>query len=685
MPLRYASDLAPEEVFNEANQILARDRAKLGGTNYPLYKGQTISPMSSLTQRARALQSGFNAKPAPYSGKINQVLNRPNQGMNLQGQLNNLGSQQQTFNDTGLLRSLSKQFRESYDPRIGKFREKTNKDIGRGLNEISPQFQDIGRLGGILEQSSNQSFAERLKNLQAQKEARRKGLVGSLEQFGAQKHGYNNLVNTANKNAFEQEANAPFRKMDMLQDSLNPLSRNLDPNALPELQAQSGKDALQALRAYGIDTSKPVSEWGNARVPSPSYPGKLIAALPPEILASHSTLESMSPKFRGSQYAQQKDLIRQMIANQSIGDSAMNAVPARMQGQVSNLESEAQKRLKKDLAGINNQYIQANQYGSPQHMKSAENRAREISKATLEQRSKMLQDTMKSELSLGHQQQQANLEQTGLLGNQAQREYEEMLNKIRSTNNLGATKFGNEQAENEDLYKNFQNEAAWEWPHLKGTIAKEARQGALGDVFRGLENRNISLDQVAGLNTNYSESQREAQAARENLQTRDSTIKDLQRQLGVFQTQQQAQASAGQKRAQKQAQAAEDMRLSKAAQAAADQKRTQQAAEAKRLAQMRGVTPRGEALNTTFNPQDVFNKMSPIEQHAYKNYPTDAEYATRQSDFTKAHFAGPNAGYMNRGDFPYRVSPDKRKAFWSGDQNWLRQNGYKFANGQWIK
>ena len=342
-----------------------------------------------------------------------------------------------------------------------------------------------------------------------------------------------------------------------------------------------------------------------------------------------------------------------------------------MQGQVSNLESEAQKRFKKDLAGINNQYIQANQYGSPQHMKSAESRAREISKATLEQRSKMLQDAMKSELSLGHQQQQANLKQTGLLGDQAQREYEDMLNKIRSTNNLGAIKFGNEQAENEDLYKNFQNEAAWEWPHLKGAIVKEARQGALGDVFKGLENRNVSLDQLAGLNTKYSESQKEAQAARRDLQTRDSTIADLQKQLGIFQTQQQKQ----------QAQAAE---AAKAAEekAAKAQRLTILRTPKKQQAQPAG---RSEALNVPFNPQSVFNNMTPIEQHAYRNYPTEAEFAAQQSAFTKSHFAGPNAGYMNRGDFPYRVPPTQLKAFWAGDPSSLQKNGYRFVNGQWVK
>lgn len=561
MTYKYASDLAPEEVFNEGTKILAQDRARFGGINYPVYRGQTISPMSSLTQRARALQSGFNAKPAPYSGKINQVLNRPNQGISpqkIQGILSTLGNQQQTFAQSGLSGILGNQFREAYSP--NRLLYKSSKDIGSTLNETAGSLGDIQRSANVLEQSSNQSLVDRLRALQSQKQDRRNALVGSLEQFGAQKHGYNNLVNQANRNSFDQEASAPFRRMDMLQNVLGGLGQNIDPNVLPEIQNQSGRQALQALRAYGIDTNKPVSEWGNSRNAQPTYQGQLMAPLPPEILASHSTLESVSPKFRGSQYEQQKALIHQMMSNPSIGDTAMEAVPERMRGQVSNLESAAQKRLKRDLAAINNQFIQANQYGSPLHIKSAEDRAREVGKSTMEQRSKLLEDAARSELSLGHQQQQANLRQAGSYGDQAQREYEEMLNNIRSTNNIGATKFANEQGENEDLYKNFQNESGWEWPHLKGAIAKESRQGALSDVFQGMANRNISLDNLAALNTRYSESQKEAEAARTQLQTRDNTIADLQRQLGVFNQQQQANQAAETQRREQQQRADEERR-----------------------------------------------------------------------------------------------------------------------------
>ncbi len=613
MPIRYASDLAPEEVLNEGSRILAQDRARLAGTNYPVYRGQTISPMSSLTQKARTLQSGYNAKAAPYSGKINQVLNRPNQGINprnIQEILDNTGQQQQNFSRNGLSGILNNQFRDAYDPT--RLLNKSSKDIRSNLNETSGQLGDIQRSSNILEQSSNQSLVDKLRALQAQKQDRRKGLIGSLEQFGAQKHGYNNLVNAVNRNSFEQEANAPFRKMDMLQNALSGLGQNMDPNVLPELQNHSGKQAIEALRAYGIDTNKSMSEWENSRTSQPSYPGQLIAPLPAEIQASHSTLEAINPKFKGSQYEQQKALIRQMMANPSIGDTAMAAVPERMRGQVSNLESSAQKRLKRDLGVINNQFIQANQYGSPLHIKTAEDRAREVGKSTIEQRSKMLEDNMISELSLGHQQQQANLRQTGTYGDQAQREYEEMLEKIRNVNNLGANKFANEQGENEDLYKNFQNEAGWEWPHLKGAIAKESRQGALGDVFRGLESKNISLDNLAALNTRYSESQKEAQGVRNQLQTRDSTIADLERQLGTFRQQHQTNQAAETQRREQQQRADE-----------AQRQQRNQANEAQRLEALRS-SARYSQPQTEFFPQMFLTAM--------KNHPDLLDAARNNQD-----------------------------------------------------
>ena len=538
----YGSNLAPQQLIDEAAKILAKDQARLSGLSYPVYRGQTVAPMSSLTQRARTLKEGFARKPAPYSRKLETVLNRSNAGIDPTRQLGMLGQRQQDFSDNTMLGALRRQFRESYNPNIDRFRDKGQRDVQMGLREASGELGDIGRASGVLEQSSNEQLVKALQALQAQKEARREGLTGTLEQFGAQKHGYTNLVNQAQRNQFNEEAAAPYRRMERLREALGPLSANME-SAHPDIQAQSGKDALQALRAYGVDVSAPLGSWGDTRTAPATYKGQLMANLPPEILASHSTLEAVNPKFKDAAYDQRKGLLRQLMTDRGVGQRAEEAVPERMRGAVEGLEYEAKQKLKKDLAAINNRFIQANQYGSPQHMREAERRAREVSKATLGERNKLLQQSMKSELSLGHQGQLSNLRQLGLYGDQGQKEFGDTLSKIRDMNKLGSTKWGNEQAENEDLYKNFQNEAAWEWPHMKGVIAGNARSGALGDVFRGLSNRGIGLDQLAALNTNYSELQKENVARREELDTGNKTIADLQKQLGIFKEQQAQQAA----------------------------------------------------------------------------------------------------------------------------------------------
>jgi len=53
-----------------------------------------------------------------------------------------------------------------------------------------------------------------------------------------------------------------------------------------------------------------------------------------------------------------------------------------------------------------------------------------------------------------------------------------------------------------------------------------------------MQDRNISLDQLANLNTNYSELQKENAARVSDLDTRDKTISDLRNQLGIFNKQQ---------------------------------------------------------------------------------------------------------------------------------------------------
>lgn len=501
---RYASDLAPQELLEEAAKILAKDKARISGLNYPVYKGPTIAPMSSLTQRARTLKEEFAQKGAPYAKKLEKILSRSNEGVSparMAQQLAMLKQGQEGFHANTVLGALKNQFRSSYEPRVPQFVDQGQRNIDRGQNKFTTEFGDLGKASGTLEQSSNQQLVNSLQQLQAQKEARRKTLTGTLEQFGAQKHGHTNLVNEAQRNLFNEEAAAPYKRMEMLREGLGPLTGNMGDETLPDIKTQSGKEALNALRAYGVDVSKPVEEWDSARTSPSTYKGKLVADLTPEISTSHNVLERVNPKFRDSLYDKRKALVGQLLGDESVAGRALAGVPERMRGPISALEEEARRKLQNDMGSINAQFIRRNMYGSSAHLKASEKRAQEIAEATFEERNKLLQDAMKTGLSLEHQQQIGNLKQLGQYGEHGQKEFGDTLSKVIDMNKLGSTKWGNEQAENEELYKNYQNEAAWEWPHMRNRV----RDKTIGDVFSNISGKKLGLDELAQLKTMYSE------------------------------------------------------------------------------------------------------------------------------------------------------------------------------------
>ena len=56
-----------------ARKILARDRMRLSNANYAQYPGKTISPMSSLTQKAQELEARRSDKGIPYNNSLNTL------------------------------------------------------------------------------------------------------------------------------------------------------------------------------------------------------------------------------------------------------------------------------------------------------------------------------------------------------------------------------------------------------------------------------------------------------------------------------------------------------------------------------------------------------------------------------------------------------------------------------------
>lgn len=531
---------APEELTREAYKLLAQEKARVSGLNYAPYKGTTISPMSSLTQRARNLQEQFAAKPAPYSGKIQSVLSRDNQGItpsNVQELLEQLQQAQRGFTQGPILDKLRNEFRSAIQPRIGNFTSRIEGDINRYLPEAQGTLENLARVSGNLESSRNRQTTNTLQNLQANKQARREALLTNLQQFGAQKQAYNNMNIGVNKAQFDREANDPYKKLQLLEQALRSTGINPDEPLHPDLAKSQTDQIAQALRAYGVDPSKPSSQWTSSS--SPRYTGELVAGLPAEIQASGNILERLEPKFRDSYTDQRKALTRSLLDNPNLSAAALDKLNPAMAGKISMLEQSAQERMQKDLEALGNQYIKLGQYKSLQHLKAAEERAAEINKGVLTARDLILQESLRDQLALGHEGEIDKIKQLGQIGAQSQKDYGDLLKTIRDTNKLGAEKFANNQAENEELYKNYQNENLWQWPHMRAAARADGMQsgigggrfGALGEVFGGLGDRNISLDNLAALNTRYSELEKEQPVAGPPITETGTLIPQMQQKI----------------------------------------------------------------------------------------------------------------------------------------------------------
>lgn len=512
-----------EGMVEKGYSRLAQDRARLGGLNYPAYRGKTLAPMSDLTQRARGLQEYYAGKPTPYSNKISSVLSRPTglSDNSISGLLENTGNRQRDYGNS-LLGKLQKEFRSSYNDRVDRFQRKSGRDIDRGVGEFRGKLGDIKTLSRNLDQNANIATAKALQGLSGQKQARRNLLIDNLEQFGKQKQGLTNLQLKADKAAFDAEVQAPFEKANRLEEVLNRGSNAVRGELHPDLEKPMVDQINQAMTAYNA--------------PNQKYQGEMIAGSNPELDTSQELMGRLSSKFRDSFYPERKELTGRLSnAERSVSESALDNVPESIRGQIDQLEYAGKKRLKSDLVRLSNKYTRLGQYGSPQHIREAEERARELNESILEQRNKLTEGNLKNQLQMQHQSNIGDIKKLGMLGDQGQQEFGDSIKNIRDLNRLGSTKWQNQQAENEELYKNYMNEAMWMWPHMRGQAMRSGRSGAFSDVFNTMRNNNISLENLANLNTNYQELERERDNYRTQIANQanqyQGQISNLQSQL----------------------------------------------------------------------------------------------------------------------------------------------------------
>lgn len=175
------------------------------------------------------------------------------------------------------------------------------------------------------------------------------------------------------------------------------------------------------------------------------------------------------------------------------------------------------------------------------------------------------------------------------------------------------------------------NEAMWMWPHMRGQAMRSGRTGAFSDVFNTMRTNNISLENLANLNTNYQEIERE----RDNYRTQvGNQANQYQGQLNNLQSIIDTQRRELELRNQRQA---EQERLARERQQAAERERQRQ----------ENVRREQERLRTLMQNQQAQNQPSgpPI---------------------TMVH---PQGGHHGRANF---TNPNWVQSYL--DQGWIREN-----------
>lgn len=515
---------APEEILRKAYTLLAKDRARFSNANYAPYRGATTSPMSSLTQKARQLEQQYSSKPPPFNNKLRTVLSRPAEGLPVDSIIDRLRTSQAQFANRPALGALQNQFGAYYTPERGeRFQRKTAKDINWGTSESRGKLANLDQTARTLNDTRNRELGKTLGVLQEEKQARRNALIGNLQEFGNQKHTYNNFVNDTNRAAFDKESKEPYKRMQLLEQALAPYQSMLNEGVHPDLQKSVFDNIAQALRAYGVDPAQPSNQWDSARTSS-RYPGRLVADMPEEMKESHQLLERINPKIRDNYSDQRKDIVRRLMGAPSIGISTTADIDPLVRDQMRLLDRQAKERLKKDIGGLNAKYTQLGQYNSPQHIGEAEVRAREINRSVLEARHKLMEDALKGNLKTQASAGASDLENLHTLAKQGLKDYGGVLQDVRGLNKLGATKWRNDQDELEDLYKNYQNERMWEWPHMRNATRNEAH----GEIFGNASTRGLSLDELSNLRSRYSELENERSQLSNQVQSLQGDIRTNQ-------------------------------------------------------------------------------------------------------------------------------------------------------------
>jgi len=458
------------DLREQALSIINRDIGRMVANPAPVYRGKTSVPMSALTQRKRTLEEQFNSSPAPYSVEASNVFNRTPRGFN-EGQktslLDILTSGQRRVGDTGW-KMMGKQFGNRTDNRYPGFYNKFEANLNKGLPLSRVGIDALSNDAKGLESEFNSGLGNSLNALGSAEKAKRAGLTNMLGQFGNQQHIYSHLANSADKNKYYEELNAPKQKMKALYNIVN---SGGDPGSM----GFYGEAAAVKLLEKGLNLYNS---------PTPTYSGQQLANVPEELAVSHRLLGDLSHDYNDSSREERDKLYGSLIGRENVGSRAIGDLPTIYDPQVNKLDADTKHLLKAEKARISMDHERKGTYGSQSHLSQTEDAINRIAKSRFGNRNNLLQDVLRGRMSSLNKSDMSDLNRLNSLGQQGLSEYQELLGKISGMNQLGVDKWLNTQDELNQRRERFEEERNQEWPQGSGSdIVKYNVSPEISSIF----------------------------------------------------------------------------------------------------------------------------------------------------------------------------------------------------------
>lgn len=458
------------DLREQALAVINRDVGRMVSNQVPVYRGKTSVPMSALTQRKRALEEQFSNSHAPYSMEASGVLSRTPQGFN-EGQktslLDILTSGQRRVGDTGW-KLMSKQFGDRTTSRQPAFYNKLEANLNKGLPLSRVGTDALSSDAKSLESEFNEGLGNSLNALGNAEKAKRAGLTNMLGQFGNQQHIYSHLANSADKNKFYEELNAPKQKMKALYNIVN--SGGNPDNMGPYGEAAAVKVLEKGLNLYNS--------------PTPTYSGQQLANVPEELATSHRLLGDLSHDYNDSSRGERDNLYSSLMGRENVGSRAIGDLPTIYNPQADKLDADTKSLLKAEKARISMDHERRGTYGSQSHLSQTEDAINRIAKSRFGNRNNLLQDVLRARMSSLNKSDINDLNRLNSLGQQGLSEYQELLGKISGMNQLGVDKWLNTQDELNQKRERFEEERNQEWPGGSGSdIVKYNVSPEISNIF----------------------------------------------------------------------------------------------------------------------------------------------------------------------------------------------------------